>query len=154
MKKIPLTKGHFATVDDEDFETLSKLKWHAIIRGRLMHARHWKNKVYMHRHVMDVTDPKIFVDHINGDGLDNRRCNLRICSRMENGYNRGVPKHNKTGFKGVTLAACGKGEKWMAHITAQKRTLWLGAFSTPEEAARAYDEAARRLHGEFARTNF
>ena len=90
------------------------------------------------------------VDHINGNGLDNRRSNLRPASRSQNGANRGAPSNNTSGFKGVTRFRL----KWMAKIQVHGRTIHLGLFATPQEAARAYDTAALEHFGEYARPNF
>ena len=89
------------------------------------------------------------VDHINGDRLDNRRANLRLCDRAQSTWNRGPRGGRK--FKGVTMLPSGR---WQSYITARGCQQYLGLFNTAEEAAAAYDDAARRLHGEFARLNF
>ena len=90
---------------------------------------------------------KSVVDHINGNGLDNRKANLRIASATENGRNRRRHSNNTSGFKGVKKD---KG-RWVANIGGSKNRIRLGSFETPEEAHAAYCEAANRLHGEFAR---
>jgi len=162
MKQIPLSQGKFAIVDDEDFEFISQWKWSLLRRGNLCHVRRIEYKktgvprkyntarIYLHRAILGIEDKNIFVDHINGDGLDNRRENLRLCTKAQNGQNRGAAKNNKTGFKGVSKS----GAKWTAQIKSDKKHFRIGVFDTPELAAIAYDNAARRLHGEFAKTNF
>jgi hypothetical protein len=146
VMRIELTQGKEALVDDEDYERLAGRKWWA------MHTHgHWYassnygrgpsggNRM-MHRVILDA--PKeLFVDHINGDGLDNRRCNLRLATRSENQRNRRMTKGKR--FKGIRR----NGERWVSHIT-------LGTFDTEEAAARAYDQAAKLLFGDFARLNF
>ena len=117
-------------------------------------------RYYLSRLLMG--DPKgMLVDHINGDTMDNRRSNLRVCSKGENGRNRKTQsKNNTSGFKGVSYI--GKGpdminelsRPWQAYINYNKKRYYLGRFVTPEEAARAYDAKALELHGEFARLNF
>ena len=92
------------------------------------------------------------VDHVNGDGLDNRRANLRPASTAQNARNRSRPSTNRSGFKGVSWVR-DRGH-WRAGIKVDGRSLNLGSFADPVEAAKAYDEAARRLHGKFARPNF
>jgi hypothetical protein len=93
------------------------------------------------------------VDHIDGDRLNNRRQNLRLCSNAENQRNRGRNSNNTTGYKGVYRNPGSKRRPWLAKIGVNGRLQYLGSFTTAGEAARAYDQAARRLHGEFARGN-
>jgi len=115
---------------------------------------------YLSRLIMDP--PKgMLVDHINGDTMDNRRSNLRICSKGENGRNRKIAsKNNTSGFKGVSYRKKGPdminewSRPWQAYINYNKKRHHLGMFATAEEAARAYDSKAIKLHGEFARLNF
>lgn len=94
--------------------------------------------------------PNSEIDHENGVPDDNRLSNLRTATRSQNGSNRRLHSNNTSGFRGVSLL-CGK---WSAYIRIDNRTRWLGSFPSREEAAQAYDNAARQLHGEFARTNF
>ena len=98
------------------------------------------------------TWPKGLVcDHINGDGTNNTKENLRRCTRAENGRNAKRNINNKSGYKGVSYNT--RLDKWVAQIAIDGRAIYLGSFNTPEEAARTYDEAAIEHHGEFARTN-
>src|SRR5690242_17796567 len=103
----------------------------------------------MHRVIMNAS-ADIHVDRINGDGLDNRRENLRLCTRDENMMNRRKNSNNSSGYKGVDR---NKG-KWRAYIQVDKKWIHLGYFSTAEQAAHAYDNAAKKYFGEFANTNF
>lgn len=150
-KSIPLSKGKFTLVDDEDFEKTNKYKWH--INNMYAARTTWPSHkhVYMHRYIMGVKAGQE-VDHINGDKLDNRKENLRIASHSENGKNQVKPKNNTSGFKGVTRNKY-KGN-WIAQIKINGKHLSLGRFDDIQEAARAYDDAARKYFGEFAKLNF
>lgn len=106
----------------------------------------------MHREIMRAPEG-VLVDHRDGDGLHNWRENLRNCTDAQNKMNRKVISANNTsGYKGVSWSK--KKRKWIAQSMINKKHIFIGHFSTPEEAARAYDEKARELFGEFARTNF
>jgi hypothetical protein len=163
--RVPLSKGLFALVDVADFERLSKWKWYAQ-RGR--RGRHYavrtdysgpkQSQVMMHRVVLDAPTGSE-VDHRNGDALDNRRCNLRICTRTQNARNITSSKRQKLGgYKGVAWDP--RKNKWRAVISVpgvdggRGKQRQIGRFDTPELAARAYDAAAKRLYGEFAAPNF
>lgn len=140
---ILLTRGYVAIVDPEDYERLSQLKWHYVHPG---YARNQSTP--MHRLITNA--PKgMDVDHINGDGLDNRKANLRVCSHSNNCKNTKVSKLNSTGFKGVSL---NRGY-FMASIRLNNVLINLGRYETKEEAALVYNEAASKHFGEFARLN-
>ena len=148
MKYIELTQGKKAIVDDEDFEELSKSKWYT---HRKYAACHQKNPmVVMHRIILGAKKGQQ-VDHINGDGLDNRRENLRFCTQAENQWNRRKQKNNTSGFKGVVLNQITG--KWVAQITVKGKAMNLGYFVEKKDAAETYDKAAFRYYGEFARLN-
>lgn len=164
-KTIPLTRGYVATVDDEDYDWLSQRKWHAnVTHNGKVYAQHGFQRadktngyIKMHRLILGITDRTIQADHIDGDTLNNRRSNLRVCKPQENQHNRqpqpfynGVPTTSH--YKGVTADHARR--KWQASIGHNSKCIWLGRFATEEEAAKAYDEAALRLFGEFARPNF
>ncbi len=164
MREIPLTQGKVALVDDEDFEILSHYKWHARkIRGKFYAGRGeylGKTKegtykticVHMHRQIMGIDDINTQIDHKNGDGLDNRRDNLRLASPNENRRNLSkLKKNNSSGFRGVIKRKDSKnGEIWRARIAGPDgRKKSLGQFTSPEEAARAFDRAAKELYGSF-----
>lgn len=156
-KEIPLSKGKVAIVDAADYEWLNQWKWSASenrsgtwYARRSLGTRDEQHTLMMHRAILNVQS-KLHVDHINGNGLDNRRFNLRLCTPAQNQYNRGICANNTSGFKGVYWV---KGhEKWQAQIHVNGKHYHLGFFDTAEAAAYAYDTAALELHGEFAKLN-
>jgi len=146
MKEIPLTKGKVAIVDDDDFEYLSKFRWYVDARGYAVHKR--KEIVYMHR-LISKTPKGLETDHINGNKLDNRKENLRHCTKSENMRNRGKQTNNKSGYKGVSWHL--RAKKWLAHIVINRKSIHLGLFDDPEEASKTYRKAEKEMFGEFAR---
>ena len=152
-KQIPLSQRKVALVDDEDYEWLRQRKWHCR-NGYATHSE-WDGSsgkarvVRMHREIMQPPEG-MEVDHINHDKLDNRRENLRICTHAENQHNSRMQRNNTSGFRGV----CHFRNRWTARIKMGGIQRNLGYYGTPEAAARAYDEAAKELHGEFAALNF
>lgn len=155
MKHIKLSKGRFAIVDDEDYEWLSQWNWYCGGNGyasRSQYIPKYKNKiVYMHREIMKAPSG-MECDHINGDPLDNRKSNLRLCTHKQNLASQKRPKNNTSGYKGVIRSSSGK--KWKAEIRIENRPVHLGTFEDPTKAAQAYDNAAQKHFGEFARLNF
>jgi hypothetical protein len=148
-KEIRLSNGMMTKVDPEDLVKLNQWGWNWHRGGN--HARRSCRvngkitTVNMHREIMNA--PKgTFVDHINGDGLDNRKANLRICTPLGSARNRGLRKDSKTGFKGV----CFSRGRYIASIGGKA----FGYFKSAEAAARAYDKKANKVHGEYARYNF
>lgn len=111
----------------------------------------YKGREYLHRLIMTPA-PGELVDHINGNKLDCRRSNLRIVTNAQNLWNRGITAHNTSGYKGVTY--CSDTGRWRAEIRVNRKRIHLGRFDHPEEAAKAYDDAARKHHGRYCRTNF
>lgn len=156
-REIPLSRGLFAIVDDEDYEALSKFKWHAAVRNKgLGHyarrsaiGKDGKSRtIRMHRQIMGFHLPMI--DHENGNGLDNRRENLRSCpGNSENQVNQALRRNNTTGATGV-VRHCGK---YRAQIRIRQQFICLGVHPTLDEAALAYNKAAVRFFGDFARLN-
>lgn len=156
-KEIPLSRGYVTLVDDDDFDWLSQQKWFAVSRKTKVYAKR-KNRssdgsgriaIAMHRLILDAP-AGLQVDHINGDSLDNRRCNLRLANQSQNAANKSAMGKSK--YKGVCWVA--RIRKWSAQIKKDGQKFWLGTFDTEEAAARAYDSAARAMHGEYARLNF
>lgn len=151
-RKIPLTQGKFAIVDAEDYLMLIKWKWHH--RGgyakRAINRREERRAVAMHNQIMNP--PKgMEVDHINGNGLDNRKCNLRICKHQNNTWNRKPVTGSSSKYKGVSFHR--PGNYWKAYIKINEQQKHIGCFLSEEEAAIAYNMVARVLHGEFAKLN-
>lgn len=153
MKMITLTRGRTCVVDDDDYAELMKHSWSFSNGGYAKRGTRVSGKittVCMHRQVMDA--PFGYeVDHINHDKLDNRRENLRICTRGQNVHNYVVMVSNTSGYKGVHWHKVAN--KWQARIRINYTRINLGLFINKDDAARAYNEAAIRLHGEFAVLN-
>jgi hypothetical protein len=153
MKRIPLTGGLSALVDDADYAALAKYRWCAMRSGRNCYAmRHRSGRgVYMHRQVMGLL-VGWEVDHINHNGLDNRRRNLRLCTRRENAHNRLGCRNGSSRYKGVSLYK--PTGKWRAKISSDGKSFYIGSFASQARAAKAYDDKAKELFGEFAHLNF
>ncbi len=152
MKTIKLTQNKVTIVDDEDFEYLSQFKWHYMgyaVRHSTSKFGLKRKSIFIHREVINAPDD-MEVDHINGDKLDNRKTNLRICTHAENQRNRKIDKDNKSGYRGVSKHQ----NKWLVHLILNGKIVFNKTFDTPEEAALAYDEAAKKYHGRFAKLNF
>lgn len=152
MKTIPLSQGQVALVDDDDFAKLSKVKWYlrsgrSLYAARMIHADGKRKIVYMHRMLMKPMNKQV-VDHRNGNGLDNRRENLRLCTQSENQRNARLRRDNSVGLKGVARYS----GKFRARIVVNGTQIYLGLFSTPEEAHEVYRHAAVAEYGDFART--
>lgn len=161
MKEIELSKGMVAIVDDCDFDELSRFNWYlgttsVVYAIRNIYLPDGKRRTLgMHRQIMQMAGFDIAgreVDHRDGNGLDNRRENLRLASHADNMRNKGVSCNNTSGFKGIYRVK--EGSSWAASIKSAGKACYLGRFNSSVEAARAYDRAAIVLFGEFARLNF
>lgn len=159
MKKIELTRGFVARVDDRDYAWLSRYRWHAVIckSGPVYAARAVRNpdgsqsKVYMHRVILRA-DKDETVDHVDRDGLNNSRRNLRRVNWSQSNINRRLQRNNSSGYRGVTLHR--RSRMWQASIKHGGNTEYIGSFTSARVAAEAYDERAAEVHGEFAQLNF
>ena len=150
MAIITTRKGEEILVDDSDYERLSKFTW--LIDSGGYARRHLRvdgkdTKIRMHREIMNTLS-RHDTDHINGIKTDNRRCNLRVCTRSENSSNRGASSNNKTRLKGVSKNS--DLETFRAEITVNGKKIYLGSFRTPEEAHIAYIAASKKYHGAFS----
>ena len=157
MKVIKLTQGKFAIVDDDDYEMLSKYKWcfnYAGYAERRISKSLGGGIMRMHRLIMNAQKGHM-VDHINMNGLDNRKFNLRICTKSENMRNRNKTKVNKSGYKGVIFdkSLWPLKKPWKAQIKINQKNVNLGRFSSKEGAAEAYNKAAKIYYKEFANLN-
>ena len=152
---------HTVLYDEVDAHKIEPYKWHITKGHGTFYAKRGlpriegkrPSPVLMHRVIMD-TPKGMLTDHINGNGLDNRRGNLRICSMSENMANRSKTVQNSTGYKGVYNTGDSQLNPYSAKIEKNKKVYCLGHYATPEDAARAYDAKAKELHGEFAYLNF
>lgn len=151
MKHIKLTCNKKAIVDNEDFYYLNNFKWQYHNKNYAVHHIRNRKSILMHRFIMNISDPKVEIDHINHNGLDNRKSNLRICSNRQNHYNSKIRKDNKSGFKGVYFHKVSK--KWEVRIKFNGRKLYLGQFKSKLDAAKKYNDAAKIYYGEFALLN-
>ena len=149
MKKIPLTQGKFAIVDDEDYELVSKYKWCIDGEGYAVATVNGK-QMRMHRLILDA-QPGQYVDHVNMTGCDNKRSNIRICNNSQNHANTRLRSDNTTGYKGVSFIK--RDNIFQAKIEVNGHHMNLGSFTDPKEAAKKYNEAAVKYFGEFARLN-
>ena len=150
MKKIPLTQGQYALVDDEDYELISNCTWYLQKRPNLYYATasRKKKRIAMHRLIMNAQKGQS-IDHKNSNGLDNRRLNLRFTTAMQNQQNSRAHKNTSSQFKGVNVFR----DKWMAKIRIKKVRYYLGLFNKEREAAIASDLTAIECCGDVARLN-
>jgi len=149
MKKIKLTKGKCAMVDDEDFEYLNQWKWNVSTSGyarRILYVKGLgaQGNVYMHR-LINETPVELFTDHINQNKLDNRKSNLRVVTKSQNGMNRGKSKNNQSGVKGIYWDSWAK--KWRAEIMVNGLRIRLGRYLDLRKARDARIMGEKQYHG-------
>jgi len=140
MKKIKLTQGKYAIIDDKDFEFINRYQWH--YDGRYA-ARAGKHKVYMHMEI-NKTLKGFDTDHINRNKLDNCRCNLRSVTRSQNFINIGLKTNNTSGYKGVSWYR--RYKKWKVSLNINKKYIWIGYFVNKEDAIKARRKAELIYH--------
>lgn len=156
MIEIPLTRKKFAIIDDDDYEKVSKYKWQSMDHIYTDYAMTTKNRknIYMHRLIMNTKSDE-HIDHINGNGLDNRKSNLRIANKQINAYNSRKRitykgKNSSSGYKGVSK----EDKRWRCRIRINNKDIYLGRFDTEEQAAEMYDLMAKKYIGRFVKLNF
>lgn len=152
--QIPLNNGRFSLISERHLDKVMRLKWRARKNARsdTWYAMRTEGKATMMLHNFITGAAPGEVDHHNLNGLDNRDRNLRFCCSGQNQMNVGIRSDNSSGYKGVSWHK--RASKWTANISLRGVRKHIGYFHSPEAAARAYDAAARELHGEFGRTNF
>lgn len=150
MREVPLTQGKSALVDDQDYPAVSKHKWWLGPRGRYACRQVGRRTIYMHCDILDKPDG-MEIDHINNDTLDNRRENLRICDHKTNRANSKLSSNNTSGYKGVVYSK--RYGNWSAKLKINGKAVHLGTFDSPESAAKAYDNYALKVWGEYANPN-
>lgn len=158
MKKIPLRgelgRGKYALVDDEDYERIARYKWYAGPHGYARthtYDESGKDHGVLMTRMITGAPKNMEIDHIDGNKLNNQRNNLRLCSHAENTRNVGIRKTNTSGYKGVSWNK--RTKKWVAQICFNYKKIILGRFENVADAARAYNEASGKYHGEFARND-
>lgn len=160
FRRIKLTQNKYAIVDPEDYNRLSKHKWYAAkghntfyaVCGKWSKIQRKRVEIRMHRFIMNPP-AHLYVDHINHNGLDNRKANLRLATHAQSVRNRKkFARLSTSKYKGISWDASAK--KWSAYIQADRKKIYLGSFNNEIDAAKAYDAAAKKYHGEFAYLNF
>lgn len=147
---VSLTKGYVATIDSADVNAVAGWNWCAFVRGETVYAVRSASRktIYMHRALISPPDGCV-VDHVDGNGLDNRRANLRVGSQMQNTWNSRTKRSNTSGVKGVCFDR--SRAKWIAHIRCGGKRINLGRFDNIRDAEAAYRAASMRIHGQFSR---
>jgi len=159
FRRIPLTQGKCAIVDPDDFERLNKHKWYAMkhrntfYAGRCSNIGKKKKYIAMHREILNPPG-HLFVDHINHNGLDNRKANLRPATYAQNNFNRLIIKRKGSSSKYRGVSWCKRKKKWHARICVNDEKKLIGYFKEEIHAAKAHDKTSKKFHEEFASLNF
>lgn len=161
MKEIPITQGYFAQVDDEDYESMMKWKWQIVNRTNTNYAKcgvcrpriHLITTYRMHRMILGITDPKIQIDHKDGNGLNNQKSNLRVCSISQNGQNCSSHVGSKSKYVGVNISNKNRKNPWISRVQVNGIRVFLGLFETEYEAALFRDHFILDNKLEFPRLN-
>jgi len=149
---VTLTKGYVAIIDADDLEIVNTSNWYASVKPRTVYAiravynNGTQQILRLHRIIMKAPFG-MEVDHINGNGLDNRKINLRVVSKNENAKNKRMNLNNSSGFKGVSWS--NKRGKWLSQIQHDGTAIYLGCYLSKEEAYEVYCAASEKYHGEF-----
>jgi hypothetical protein len=159
VRLIPVGHGKYAIVDADDYDRLSKYKWRLSTNGHAFYAYRYastrggkkKHRILMHHEIIDIPEGMV-CDHMNHNGLNNRKPNLRSATSSQNNCNTRKGAKTTSRYRGVTQDA--RSNKWRARINANGREIYLGVFDDKVDAAKAYDAAAKKHHGEFAVLNF
>lgn len=155
-KAIALTKGHFTLVDEQDFSELSKYNWFARVykNGKVYACRKIQvpkeTTINIHRQILNAPYDRE-VDHINGNALDNRRCNIRLVTRSQNNMNKELQSNNTSGYRGVYWNT--RRRRWVAAIQVNGKSKYLGAYSNPYTAHQAYLEGSKLYHGDYGQAS-
>lgn len=152
MREIKLTQNKIAFVDDEDFDFLSKFKWYAVKGSRTYYASRFVERKEIRMHNILIKHKKRnFIDHIDHNGLNNQKSNLRVCTKQQNNMNKLPMKGGTSKFLGVCWSQ--RAKKWRSTITHNGKNIHIGYYANEVDAAKAYNAMAKELFGEFANLN-
>lgn len=157
MRELILSKGHISYVDDEDYEWLSGWKWSVTTSGKILYAQrsiysnNTQRSILLHRFLLGVSGRGIMVDHVDHNGLNNQRSNLRVCNSSQNQSNMKSHEDSTSKYVGVSWVKSRK--RWNAAIGVNYKVIQLGRYKTEQEAALAYNSAAIKYKGEYANLN-